>query len=67
MNNQVSINGQTVSLESGQCLADLLQQFGAQEPYVIAINEIFVPRSAYAQQPVQAGDRIEVLQPIQGG
>ena len=67
MTNQVLINDQPVTLQTGQTLQSLLDQFGAQEPYVVAINQTFVPHSCYEQQPLQSGDQIEVLQPIQGG
>ena len=67
MSLEVLINNQTVILQAGQTLQSLLDDFGVQEPYVVAINQTFVPRSCYQQQSLQAGDRIEVLQPIQGG
>lgn len=67
MTNQVLINEQAVTLQDGQSLQGLLHTYGAKEPYVVAVNNTFVPRSAYAAQYLQAGDRIEVLQPIQGG
>ena len=67
MSLEVLINNQTVILQAGQTLQSLLDDFGAKEPYVVAINQTFVPRSCYQQQSLQAGDRIEVLQPIQGG
>lgn len=67
MNDQILINDQPMMLQDGQSLENLLQTYGAKEPYVVAINKTFVPHSAYAQQQLQAGDRIEVLQPIQGG
>lgn len=67
MTTQVLINGQPVTLQANQTLQMLLDEFDAQEPYVVAINQTFVPRSCYAQQSLQTGDRIEVLQPIQGG
>ena len=67
MSLDVLINDQTVTLQAGQTLQSLLDDFGVQEPYVVAINQTFVPRSCYEQQSLQVGDRIEVLQPIQGG
>ena len=67
MSEQVLINDQPIALQNGQTLQNLLEVYGAQEPYVVAINEVFVPRSHHANQQLQAGDRIEVLQPIQGG
>lgn len=67
MTTQVLINDQPVTVQANQTLQTLLDQFGAQEPYVVAVNQTFVPCSCYAQQSLQAGDRIEILQPIQGG
>ena len=67
MTSQVLINDQAIFLQAGQTLQTLLDQFGAQPPYVVALNQTFVPRSHYAQQTLQNGDRIEVLKPIQGG
>ncbi|MEZ5523742.1 MAG: sulfur carrier protein ThiS [Pseudomonadales bacterium] len=67
MSEKILINGQPIPLQNDQSLLSLLEQFGAREPYVVALNETFIPRSSYLEQQVQAGDRIEVLQPIQGG
>jgi sulfur carrier protein len=67
MTTQVLINDQPVTLQKGQTLADILDEYGTQEPFVVALNQTFVPRSCYAQQTLQNGDCIEVLQPIQGG
>lgn len=67
MMTHVLINDQPVTLQANQSLQMLLDEFGAQEPYVVAVNQTFVPRSCYEQQSLQAGDRIEILQPIQGG
>lgn len=35
--------------------------------FAIAINEQFIPRSAYANTELQSGDRVELLVPMQGG
>jgi len=67
MTTQVIINDQPFELGSAQNLLDLLERFGATEPFVVAINQEFVPRSCYAKQKLSADDRIEILQPIQGG
>lgn len=67
MSDQVLINDQPVTLQDGQTLQSVLESYGAQEPYVVAINQTFIPRSSHAVQALQPGDRIEILQPIQGG
>lgn len=64
---QVFINGEPFNLLDAQNLQELLDQFGAKQPYVVALNMELVPHSGYANQSVKAGDRIDVLQPIQGG
>ncbi len=67
MSSQVSINGEPFHLPNSQTLQALLEQFGAKQPYVVALNMAFVPQSGYATQILKNGDRIDVLQPIQGG
>ena len=48
-------------------VADALAQWNAQPPYAVALNTRFVPKSQYAHQPLQEGDRLEVIAPVTGG
>lgn len=67
MTTQVIINDQPFELANAQNLQEILDKFGATEPYVVALNQEFVPRSCYTEQALNPNDRIEILQPIQGG
>ncbi len=67
MSSQVFINGDPFPCTDSQNLQELLDQFGARQPYVVAVNMQLVPHTSYTEQAVKAGDCIDVLQPIQGG
>ncbi len=67
MTTHVIINDQPFELANARNLQEILESFGATEPYVVALNQEFVPRSCYSQQKLCANDRIEILQPIHGG
>lgn len=63
----IEINQRPAQAPQGSTLAELLSSQGFTPPYAVAINTRFVPRSAYAQTHLQAGDRIEVITPVTGG
>ncbi len=49
-------------------LAALLPEYGVDETYTAAaLNGEFVPRDERERHPLREGDRIELLQPRQGG
>lgn len=64
---QVLINGNHASAPRNGELLALLQQFGAREPFAVAINGNFVPKSRYPAVRVAPGDQIDIVQPIEGG
>lgn len=64
---KITINGQLFELASNNTLTGALQEFGAKEPYAVALNGQFVPRDLCHQTAVKQGDNIELLSPIQGG
>ena len=65
---RASINGEPREIEAGLTIADLLQQLGAPERGIaIAKNERVVPRSAFADERIAEGDRIEIIQAVAGG
>jgi sulfur carrier protein len=64
---QVLVNRIPHELSEGASLADALAQAGARPPFAAALNLQFVPKSHYAQTPLQAGDKIEIIAPITGG
>lgn len=63
----IEINRRPVQLPEGCTLAELLSGQGFTPPYAVAINTRFIPRSAYAQTRMRAGDQVEVITPVTGG
>ena len=65
---KVSINSDIVELPAGVTVAQALQQCGYNcDRHAVAVNTEFVPRSQHAEHVLQAGDRVDVLAPVQGG
>lgn len=63
----VYLNGEPTRV-TDTTLAAALQHWGYRaERIAVAIDAVFVPRSQYGQRRLQAGERIEVLAPVQGG
>lgn len=71
-------NGQSRDGEAGLTLHALLLNEGygvageQGEPVIrpglaVAINEQVIPRSSWSQQPIVAGDKVELFQVIAGG
>ena len=64
----IELNGERHSIEQPQ---DVQQFLGSlqdlPESFAIAVNEAFVPRSAYADTTINEGDRVELVVPMQGG
>lgn len=63
----VFINQETRELPEGATLADALQVWDTPAVFAAAVNLQFVPRTAYAQHPLNEGDRVEIIAPITGG
>jgi sulfur carrier protein len=55
---QILVNQIPHELSEGATLADALAQAGARPPFAAALNLQFVPKTRYAQTPLQAGDHI---------
>lgn len=68
MSFDVVINETTVSLPEAATVIDGLQAMGFNcEDVAVACNGDFVPRSEWNQQVLRAGDRLDVVSPVQGG
>lgn len=66
------INGQTIDVETQSpkmvnALNEYLTVEQQQQPFAVALNGEFVGKKDYQQTPVNQGDSIDVLFPIQGG
>ncbi len=64
----VTVNGETRELPDGTSVAELIGLMGlAGRRLAVELNLEIVPRSAYAEQRLQAGDRVEIVHAIGGG
>lgn len=64
----LTINGKQSEYESDLNLEQLLNLLGYRGAFfAVAINMHVIPRMKFAQTQIQAGDRIEILSPMQGG
>jgi len=61
------INGEERDVQAST-IAGVLAELGYQPGTVaVAVNEAFVPRTRHEEAAVQAGDRVEIVAPMQGG
>ena len=66
---QIRVNGHNELLEVAT-LAALLQEKAVdtgKRGIAVAVNGAIVPRTAWAQTTLRAGDRIEIVRVLQGG
>lgn len=64
---RIEVNGEPREVAATTLVA-LLAELGLAEARVAtAVNGSFVPASIRAQREITAGDRVEILSPMQGG
>ena len=63
----LTVNGQATAIPVPPTLETLLAALHPQRPYAVALNEEFVPASAYQICELSDGDRIEIVHPSAGG
>lgn len=64
---RVIINKHEHELAAGATVADAVAAIEAKPPFATAVNTQFVPKTQYAQHPLQDGDHIEIISPVTGG
>lgn len=70
---RISVNGESASLtdlvtDDERRLARVLAELGYRGKKVaVAVNETFVPRTDWCARVIEAGDRLDIVAPIQGG
>ena len=64
---KVIINKQEHVLAAKATLLDAITAIEAKPPFAAAVNTQFVPKTQYAQQSLQDGDRVEIISPVTGG
>jgi sulfur carrier protein len=66
----VHVNGEPTELAEGATVADVLERLEVDRPrrgLAVAVDAEVVPRSEWDARPLGAGERVEVLNAIQGG
>lgn len=64
----IYLNDEIKRIESTQSLQDVLIQYQTVEQHVaIAVNHQLVPRCHHPSTFLNAGDRVDVIVPMQGG
>ena len=65
---QIQVNGEPRAWRSGATVADLLHDLEIKtERVAVELNLEILDRAAFAQRPLQDGDRVEILSFIGGG
>ena len=65
---KASINGQQHELPDGLTVAQLLTHMQVPERGIaVAKNDRVVRRALFAQEPVNEGDRVEIIKAVAGG
>jgi sulfur carrier protein len=65
---QITVNGETRSVEPGTTVLELLQQMSvANQRIAVERNGDIVPRSRHATTPLEEADRLEVVVAVGGG
>lgn len=64
---KVIINKHEYELAADATLADAVAAIEAKPPFAAAVNTQFIPKTQYAQQTLNEGDRVEIISPVTGG
>jgi sulfur carrier protein len=67
---KVLLNGQALELHDGATASDAVEASGAQPDgrgVAVAVNGEVVPRGEWERTELEEGQRVEVLQAVQGG
>ncbi|MBV9272200.1 MAG: sulfur carrier protein ThiS [Candidatus Eremiobacteraeota bacterium] len=65
---KVSVNGQVREIPEGSTVASLLAQLEAPGPGIaVARNDAVVRRAMFGSEPLDEGDRIEIIKAVAGG
>ena len=65
---RIHLNDKLQELKTEQSLQDLLSQNDFTDlHFAVAINNQFIPRTAYSSTLLAEGDRVDIITPMQGG
>ena len=64
----LELNGEAKTVSQNSNIKNAIIEWGLTgEKFAIAVNEQFIPQAQYSDTILQAGDRVELLVPMQGG
>lgn len=64
----VKLNGREQEVRAGSSLADLVATVASEARAIaVEVNGVIVPRRLLPETPLNAGDRVEIVQFVQGG
>ena len=63
----ILINGKVQDIANALTLADLVDQIQPEPPFAVAVNTVFIPKSAYENTQLKDGDQVEIVRPVAGG
>lgn len=64
----IIVNGQSVEVQAGSSLADIVLVIGSKaKGAIVVLNETVVPENLWTAVPVNLGDRLELLSLVAGG
>lgn len=67
---EIVVNNNTLRFDQAPSLHELLSQHtvaAAGQPYAVALNGEFVPKTHYANTPLNHGDTLDIVSPVGGG
>jgi len=65
---QITVNGQSRSIDQGTTVVDLLEELGLAGRHVaVEVNLELVPRRQHAERQLAEGDRLEIVSLVGGG
>lgn len=67
---QIVFNGEERKVDDGIVLYELLVEADlnlSQKGIAVAVNEVIFPKNSWTSTPIKSGDRVNVIQAVQGG
>lgn len=64
---QIEVNNELLNIEKDTSLADFIQSYQKCGNFAVALNMEFVPRSLYVETVLKENDKLEIVEPMQGG
>lgn len=64
---QIEVNNELLNIEKDTSLADFIQSYQKSGNFAVALNMEFVPRSLYVETVLKENDKLEIVEPMQGG